>query len=74
MTLPHRQPQNILAELISAYAHDLERIACRNPASSGAGQGKLFNKRKSANSRFGSLRGGRISSFQGGVLQWANLS
>jgi len=35
----------------------------------GAGQGKLFNKRKAANSRFGSLRFGRISSFQEGVLQ-----
>jgi len=42
-------------------------------APSGAGQGKLFNQRKAANSRFGSKRFGRISSFQGGVLQFIAL-
>jgi len=46
-----------------------ERIACRNPTPSGVGQGKLFNKRKAANSRFVTLSGGRISSLQGVVLQ-----
>jgi hypothetical protein len=34
-----------------------------------AGQGKLYNKRKAAYSRFGPLSGERSSSLKGGVLQ-----
>jgi len=47
----------------------LERIACRNPTSSGVGQGKLYDNAVSGDRRTASSGGGRISFFQGGVLQ-----
>jgi len=46
-----------------------ERIACCNPIPSGVGQGKLYDNAVSGDSRTASLRGGRNSSFHGGVLQ-----
>jgi hypothetical protein len=41
---------------IKHYFQQIECIACRNPASSGADQSKLFNTRKAAYSRFASLK------------------
>jgi hypothetical protein len=47
----------------------MNATACRNPDPSGAGQGKLFIKRKAAVSHFVSLSGRRISFIYEGVLQ-----
>jgi len=46
---------------LSIHCLRCERIACRNTTILGVGQGKLYDN---------AVSGGRISSFQGGVLQW----
>jgi len=58
--------KNLIA--LSFYCLRCERIACRNPTTLGVVQGKLYDNAVSGDSRTASLSGGRISSFQGGVL------
>ena len=65
---------NLLTVVAIILITDLNASLAAIPPQQGRDCGKLFNKRKAANSRFGSLRFGRISSFQGGVLQTCDAS
>jgi hypothetical protein len=65
----HMIPGGTGYEYLKKVNKFIERIACRNLIPSGVAQGKLYDNAVSGDSRTASLSGGRISSFQGGVLQ-----